>query len=111
MAEPISYPDFKKTELRVAVVLSVEDLAGKDKLYKLTIDAGEEKPRTLVAGLKPFYSKEEFVGKQIVIVANLEPKPLGGVVSHGMLLAAGPKEGPVSLVTLDKKVEPGSLVE
>lgn len=109
--ENLSFSDFKKTDLRVAHVLAVEDILGKDKLYHLTIDVGEEKPRSLVAGIKPFYSKEELVGKQIIIVANLEPKPLGGVVSHGMLLAVGPKEGPVSLLTLDKKMPPGSPVE
>ncbi len=111
MAETVSFSDFKKIELRVAHVLSVEEIAGKDKLYKLTIDIGEKKPRTLVAGLKPFYSKEQLQGKQIVVVANLEPKPLAGIVSHGMLLASGPKEGPIALVTLDKKCPPGSLVE
>ena len=109
--ENISFSEFKKTDLRVATVLAVDDIAGKDKLYKLTIDAGEEQTRILVAGLKPFYSKDELAGKQIVIVANLEPKPLGGVVSHGMLLAVGPKEGPVSLLMLDKKMPAGSMVD
>ncbi|MFH0954523.1 MAG: hypothetical protein V1777_00255 [Candidatus Micrarchaeota archaeon] len=109
--ETVSFSDFKKIELKVAHILAVEDIEGKDKLYKLQIDIGEEHPRILVAGLKPFYTKDELNGKQIIVVANLEPKPLAGILSHGMLLASGPKEGPVSLLTLDKEMPAGSKVE
>jgi methionine--tRNA ligase beta chain len=107
----VSYDEFKKIELRIAKILSVSDIPGKDKLYKLSIEIGEEKPRTLVAGLKPFYSKEELEGKQIVAVANLDPRPLAGILSQGMLLAVENKKGKFSLLMPDSEAEPGARVE
>ncbi|RMF05653.1 hypothetical protein D6764_04140, partial [Candidatus Woesearchaeota archaeon] len=74
-------------DLRVAVVEKVEDHPDADKLYVLSIDLGSEK-RQLVAGLRPYYSPDELVGKHLVVVANLEPAVLRGVKSEGMLLAA-----------------------
>lgn len=97
--------------MRVATVLKVEEILGKDKLYRLEIDIGEEKPRILVAGLKPFYTKEQLLGKQIVVVANLDPRPLAGIVSQGMLLATHNKKGLYSVVTVEEDVQPGTLVE
>lgn len=107
----VSFQDFKKIELKVAQIKSVEEIPGKDKLYRLEIDIGEDKPRTLVAGLKPFYSKDQLKGKQIIVVANLDPKPLGGLVSQGMLLATHNKKGGYSVVTVEEPVTPGTLVE
>ena len=107
----VSFQDFKQIELKVAKIQKVEDIAGKDKLYRLEIAIGEEKPRTLVAGLKPFYSKEQLLGKQIVVVANLDPRPLAGIVSQGMLLATQNEKGAYSLVTVEEPVKPGSMVE
>lgn len=107
----ISFVDFSKIELKIAVIQKVDDIAGKDKLFKLEIDAGEGKNRTLVAGIKPFYSKEQLLGKQIVIVANLEPKSLAGILSEGMLLAVENAEGKFSLLTVEEKVKPGTMVE
>ncbi|MDD5163820.1 MAG: hypothetical protein PHD95_06490 [Candidatus ainarchaeum sp.] len=107
----VSYNDFSKIDLRIAKIISAEDIAGKDKLYKLTIEIGEEKPRTLVAGLKPFYTKEQLQGKQIVVVANLDPKPLGGLVSQGMLLAVKNKKATYSVLMPDSEAEPGARVE
>jgi len=107
----VSFEDFKKIELRIAKIVSVEDVPGRDKLYKLSIEIGEERCRTLVAGLKPYYSKAEMEGKQIVVVANLEPKPLAGILSEGMLLAAKTKIGTFSLLTVESEIEPGTRVE
>ena len=107
----VSFEEFKKIELKIAKIVSAEAIEGKDKLYKLTIEIGEEKPRTLVAGLRPFYSREELEGEQIVVVANLDPKPLGGILSQGMLLAVQDKEGKYSLLTPDSEAEPGTAVE
>ena len=107
----VSFSDFEKIELKAGTVVKVEDLEGKDKLYKIEVDLGEEKARTLVAGLKEFYSKEELNGKQIVVVANLDPKPLAGIVSEGMLLAVQNKQGGYSVVTLDGEITPGARVE
>jgi methionine--tRNA ligase beta chain len=107
----VSYQDFSKIELRIAKIISAEDISGKDKLYKLSIEIGEEKPRILVAGLKPFYTKEQLQGKQIVVVANLDPKPLGGLISQGMLLAVKNKKEKFSLLTVEEEVAPGEKVE
>ena len=107
--DDISFDYFKKMDLRVAQITQAEDIAGADRLYKLTIDAGEE--RQIVAGIKPYYSKEELVGKRIVIVANLEPRTLRGIASHGMLLAAsGEDKNAVVLITPDKDIPNGSAV-
>ena len=105
----ITYDVFQSMELRVAEIKACEDVEGADKLYKLFIDIGEE--RTIVAGMKPFYAKEELVGKKIVVVANLEPRKLRGIVSHGMLLAASTEDkSSVVLLTLDKDVPNGSRI-
>jgi len=105
----VSFEEFSKLDLRIARIEEVEEIEGSDKLYKLTISLGEEK-RTLVAGIKKYYKKEELVGKEIVVVANLEPKVIKGVTSQGMLLAATSKNGDVSLLVPDKEVEEGSKI-
>ncbi|MBA4391198.1 MAG: methionine--tRNA ligase subunit beta [Syntrophus sp. (in: bacteria)] len=107
--ENIIFEDFQKMELRVAEIKTCEDIEGADKLYKLTIDAGEE--RNIVAGIKQHYTKEELIGKKIVIVANLEPRKLRGIMSHGMLLAASNEDkSSIVLLTLDKAIPNGSKV-
>lgn len=107
--ENITFDDFLKIDLRVAEIKSCEDLPGADKLYKLTIDIGEE--RTIVAGIKQHYTKEELIGKKIAVVANLEPRKLRGVVSHGMLLAASNEDNTsIVLLTLDKDIQNGSRI-
>ncbi|RMF54791.1 methionine--tRNA ligase [Candidatus Woesearchaeota archaeon] len=99
---------FSKLDLRVAKVLNAEDHPQAEKLYVLSIDLGAEK-RTLVAGLKGYYSKEQLKGKKIVVVANLKPACLRGIESKGMLLAAEDKEKKVALL-LAEKSEPGDRV-
>lgn len=106
----ISFQEWQKAELRIAKVEAVEDLEGKDKLYKIQIDLGEEK-RQIVAGLKPYYSKEELQGKNIVVVANLEPAKIAGIESQAMLLAARDREGKYKVLTAAESVEPGAKVE
>ena len=107
--ENITFDDFSKIDLRVAEIKTCEDISGADKLYKMTIDMGEE--RTIVAGIKAHYTKEELVGKKIAVVANLEPRKLRGILSHGMLLAASNEEkSAVVLLTLDKDVPNGSKI-
>ncbi len=110
----INYEHFSKMQLKVGQIKNVEDIDGKDKLYKLTIDLGEPETRTLLAGIKKHYSKEELQDKQIIVIANLEPKKMGGLVSQGMLLAACEKqEGDnevVSLLIPDKKVAVGTQI-
>ena len=106
--EPIIMEDFAKVKLRVAKVLEVEKIKGTDKLLKLIVDAGSEQ-RQIVSGIATDYNAEELIGKKIVIIANLMPIKLRGVLSEGMILAAEDENG-LSIVTLDKDVEPGTPV-
>jgi methionyl-tRNA synthetase len=107
----ISYDDFAKLDLRVGVVLRAEKVAGKDKLLSLSIDLGEPEPRPLVAGLALSFKPEDLVGTRVIVVANLEPRKFGkGLVSHGMLLAAGASET-LSLVTVGDTAVPGTKVK
>lgn len=101
----ISFDDFKKLDLRIAKIVKVEEIEGADKLYKLTLDVGELGERVIVSGIKEWYKPEDLRDKQIVIVANLEPRVFKGVESQGMLLAAG--EGEAVLVFPEKEVAPG----
>ena len=99
----ITFDDFMKMDLRVAEIKACEDVEGADKLYKLTIDIGEE--RTIVAGIKLYYTKEELVGKKIAVVTNLEPRKFEGIMSHGMLLAASSEDkSSVVLLALDRDI-------
>ncbi len=107
--ELVSYDDFKKLDIRVALIESVEKVPKADKLYKLSITLGDEK-RTLVAGLAEQYKAEELKGKKIVILANLEPRKLRGILSEGMLLAAVDGDV-VSVLTPDKNIPPGAKIE
>ena len=108
--ELVSYEDFKKLDIRIAIIDNVEKVPKADKLYKLSISLGEEK-RTLVAGLAEHYKIDELKGKKIVILANLEPRKLRGILSEGMLMAATASEGDkVSILTLDKDLPSGSKI-
>ena len=107
MAE-VSYKDFAKLDLKVGTIEKVEVVEGADKLYKLTVNLGKEK-RTIVAGLRPFYDIADMQGKQVVIIANLEPKIIKGIPSQGMLLAADDGKT-VALLRPDRKVENGAKV-
>lgn len=113
----ISFNDFKKAELRVAKVLAAERVEGSEKLLKLRVDLGTDPSadsgradRQIVAGIGKQYAPEDLVGKQIIIVANLDPRPLMGLESQGMLLAADSADGPVVLVP-DSEVFPGALIK
>jgi len=104
----ISFEEFKKIELRIGRVVSVEDHPNADKLYVMKVDLGAEE-RQLVAGLKRYYTAEQLQGRLIVVAANLEPAVLRGVESQGMLLAAG--EGDVvSILQPDADVPAGAKV-
>jgi methionyl-tRNA synthetase len=107
----VVYDEFAKIDLRVGIVVSAERVAGKDKLLSLKVDLGEAEPRPIVAGIALSYRPEDLVGKRIVVVANLEPRKFGkGLVSHGMLVAAGPSEA-LKLATVDGEVPPGTKVK
>ena len=105
----ISFDEFKKTDLRVARVLKAEKVKGSEKLLKLKVDLGREE-RQIVAGIAEFYKPEDLVNREVIIVANLEPKTVFGLESQGMLLAAEEgNEKPVILIP-EKEVKPGSKV-
>ena len=90
----IAYDLFAKLDLRVATVTKAEPHPNADKLLKLTLDDGTPSGRQVCAGIKAWYAPEQLVGKQVIIVANLEPRMLRGEVSQGMVLAASDlKEG------------------
>ena len=99
MADPITYDDFAKVQLRVARVLEARPHPNADKLMLLQLSVGEE-TKQIVAGIKLHYTPEQLVGKNIVIVNNLEPAVIRGETSNGMLLAATSGEK-VILVTVD----------
>jgi len=104
----INFEEFQKIDLRVGKIIEAERIEGTEKLLKLKVDLGEEK-RQLVAGIAKFYQPENLIGKEIVIVANLEPKTFRGIESQGMLLAADVEGRPVILKP-DKEVPPGTKV-
>lgn len=106
----VTAEEFRKIELRTARVLDVEPVANANKLYKLSLDMGYER-RTIVSGIREFYKPEELIGKSIVVICNLKPAKLRGVVSNGMLLAAESPDGSeLALLTLDQEITPGSRV-
>lgn len=109
-APVIPFEDFAKVDLRVARIVSAERVAGADKLLKLSIEVGEEAPRTIVAGIAKAYPEAQALeGKRIVVVANLAPRAVRGVPSQGMLLAAVDGQS-LSLVTVDGPATPGTKV-
>ncbi len=109
----ISYDDFVKLDLRVAKVLEVADHPNADKLLVLKVDLGNGQQRQIVAGLRQYIPHEGLLGKNIIIVANLEPRKMRGIESQGMLLAASHTEGEarhVVILTTDLPVPPGSAI-
>ena len=98
----ITIDELDKIELKVGQILKVERIEKADKLYKLTVDLGKEQ-RTIVSGLVKYYSPEELINKQVVVVSNLKPVKLRGVESQGMLLAAG-DDDIVKLLTIDNNL-------
>ena len=102
----ICFEEFGKVQLRTARVLEAEKVPKADKLLKLQIDLGSE-TRQIVAGIAEYYSPEDIIGKNLVIVSNLKPATIRGVESNGMLLAA--KSGKkLVLVTTDDDIAPGA---
>ncbi len=105
--ERVSMEEFKKLDLRVGKIKAAEDVAGADKLYRLTIDLGDRSMQA-VAGIKEQYTSDELVGKLVGVVANLEPATIKGVRSECMVLAAEGSE--LSLVGPEREVEPGTKI-
>jgi methionyl-tRNA synthetase len=112
MNETIDFKDWEKLDLRVGKIIKVEDIEGADKLYKLTVNIGSQMgKRTVCAGIKKHYSKDELKGKKIILFANLTPRNLRGIESQGMILAAvSEDESEIVLLSPEKDIETGSKV-
>ncbi len=107
----ITYQDFAKLDIRIGRVVAAKPVDGTDRLIELSVDIGEETPRTLVAGMRAYYEPEAMIGKHIVVLANLEPRKMRGIISNGMILAASaPNFETVKLLTVDGEVPPGSKI-
>jgi len=115
--------DFRKLELKIGRVLEVQPHPNADKLYLIKVDLGrrvvtgadgnpaeERDVRELVAGIRAYYAAEALIGKQIVVLANLEPAVIRGITSQGMLLATRDSQNNLSIVTTERTVEEGSPV-
>lgn len=105
----VSFEDFCKLDLRVGKVVEVSEHPNADKLLVLQVDLGDGK-RQLLAGLKKYYSPESLLGRNIIVVANLAPRKMRGLESHGMLLAASAddEKSDVVLLTTEKDVPAGA---
>jgi len=107
----INFEDWSKLDIRVAEIKKAEEIEGADKLYKFTLDVGELGERTICAGLKPHYNKENLVGKKIIYFSNLKPRKMRGIESQGMLLAASTEDhGQVVLISPEEEIANGSRV-
>lgn len=105
----ITIQDFAKVELKTGRILACEKLPNSNKLLKSTVEIGGES-RTILSGIARWYSPETMVGKNVVVVTNLAPASLGGVMSEGMLLCAEDSQGNVVLLTPEKVMESGSII-
>lgn len=110
----ISYHEFAQLDMRVAVIKTAEEIKGADKLLKLILDVGEVESgglgeRVVAAGIKAWYKVDELVGREIIYLANLEPRMLRGVESQGMVLAAETEVGAV-LLAPSKTAKPGDII-
>ncbi|MCE4605879.1 MAG: methionine--tRNA ligase subunit beta [Desulfurococcales archaeon] len=110
MPEVIEYTDFAKMDLRVGKIVEAEPVPTSRKLIRLIIDLGEEK-RQILAGLAKWYKPEDLLGKEVIVITNLKPKRMAGLVSQGMVLAAGcSEESKPVLLTVEEDVEPGEKI-
>ena len=94
----------------MAQIKACEPVPKADKLLRLTLDDGTEEGRQVVSGIAPWYKPEDLIGKKIVVVANLKPAKLRGVLSQGMILAADAGENGVKVLFVDDSVSAGSQV-
>jgi methionyl-tRNA synthetase len=108
-AGPLSFDDFMKCELRVAEVVAAAAVPKAKKLLQLTVDAGEGRHRTVVAGIAEKYAPDDLVGKKVLLVANLAPATIRGIRSEGMILAAG-DDAILGLAAVDPDVPVGTRV-
>lgn len=107
--EKINIEDFKKVDLRLGEILSVEKVPDTDKLLHLVVNIGEENPRQIVSGIALYFPNiEELVGKKCMFVANLEPRTIRGLESNGMILALSTLDGKFSLLSPNSEIPVGA---
>jgi len=107
---PVTFDDFSRMDIRTATILEAEKVPKTTKLLKLKIDTGLD-IRTIVSGIAEHYEPEKIIGKQISIIANLEPRKIKGIESQGMILMAEDKDGKLVMVTPSEKVSNGSTIK
>jgi methionyl-tRNA synthetase len=106
----ITLDDFAKLDLRIAEVLAATAVPKTNKLLELTLSLGGDERRTVVSGIAGSYAPEDLIGRQVVMIANLKPAKLRGIVSQGMILVAEDDDGGLSLVAADRQLPPGATV-
>lgn len=105
----ITFEEFKKVEIVVGKILSAEKIPDTDKLLKLSVDMGEEKPRQIVSGISLYFPEcEVLVGKKCMFVANLEPRMIRGFESQGMILAVSTEDNKFSLLEPNTEIPQGT---
>ena len=109
LKEQITIDQFDKLDLRVGVIKHSERVKGADKLLKSIVDIGEE--RTIVSGIANWYSPEELIGKEVVVVANLKPAKLRGILSEGMILCGENQKGELKLISPEAVLGAGAKVK
>ncbi len=105
----VTFDDFQKMDIRVSTILEAEKVAKTKKLLKLTIDTGIDK-RTIVSGIAEYYTPEELVGRQVLVLANLAPRAIKGIESRGMILMAEDALGRLVLVQPEDKTMSGAMI-
>ena len=91
--DQISFDEWKKMEMKIGKILDVQRVPRTEKLYRLQVDIGDDKPVQIVSSLVPYYTEEELKGRKIVVLVNLKPTKFGGEMSNGMLLCAEKEDG------------------
>lgn len=106
----ITIDEFLKVEMKVGKILSAEKVEDTDKLFKLTVDLGEEEIRQIISGIAPFFeTPEEIVGKHVVFVSNLEPRTIKGLESNGMIMAVK-TDSAFALMEVPHSITPGTRI-
>jgi methionyl-tRNA synthetase len=107
----IPVDDFAKVDLRVGLVLTAQRVKNSDKLIHMTVDIGEPDPRTIVAGIAEAYAPEQLLNRKVVIVANLQPRKLKGILSNGMIVAASVEGGKPVLAGFHEDIPVGARLK
>lgn len=111
VSNKISYEDFKKIEIKIGKILSVEKVEGADKLVRLEVDLAEDVPRQIISGIALYFEDiQELAGKKCTFVTNLEPRTIFGLVSNGMIFAVSDDEGNFSILEPKDVIPSGTTV-